>query len=200
MTSEWAQLRQIMYEPSQCWLSTEYSGDRWLTDQYVLMNVSDHEGFEELADGPYKLTVSNGPQARDSVPEPDIEAWFAVVARYSWREVRPSEWSVAEHPGKAMLWVIDEPCPIFGEDNMAHLPCLLGEPTWTAISRHYPDVIVEYAPEGNLFRFSATNHIDPMDDCLDGGCACGPLPFCYAAGIRVPDGQEAVADAIANAA
>lgn len=207
--SEWAQVRQIMYQPSACWLSTENSGDRWLTDEYVLLNVTKNDAFRPLADpdaecpehrqynceacrtdlpdGPYKLTVSRGPVPRDSIPEPDIEFWFRAVSGYAWRPAVPTEWSVAEHPGKAMLWVSN------------HRPCLLGEPTWTALKRSYDSryLEVEYAADGNMFRFSTADHIDPDDDCLEGGCPCVSEPFCYAAGIRIPDGQERAARALA---
>ena len=175
-----------MYQPSAVWLSTENSGDRWLTDKYVLLNVTDDETFKPCAecrggricgecppgypDGPYKLTVSNGPTWRDAIPHPDIEAYFGVLAEYTWYPAYPSEWSVAEHPGKAQLWV------------SANDPVLLGEPTWTQIRRHYPDVFVMYSGSGNLFRFSVED-----------------VPFCYAAGIRIPDGQEAMAKALASA-
>lgn len=201
---EYTSLRQIMYQPSACWLSTENSGDRWLTDQFVLMNVTGIDAFEVCGecssgricgecppgypDGPYKLTVSNGPQQREGVPEPDIEAWFTRAAESKWRRAKPTEWSVAEHPGKAMLWA-------YGSAG-GNAPCLFGEPTWTALKRHHPEVIVEYARDLNLFRFSEVDHIDPDGDCHDIGCGCRWLPFCYAAGIRVPDGQQDIACAI----
>ena len=170
MTSDIGRLRQIMYQPSACWLSTEYSGDRWLTDQFVLLNVTDEESVEGVVDGPVKLTASNGVQPRDSVPEPDIEAYFATIADADWRPAVPTEWSVAEHPGKAMLWV-----------RLGGYPCLLGETTWAQIKRHYPEVKVHYAHDRNLFRFK-------LDD----------TPFCFAAGIQIPDGQEGVAEHIAS--
>lgn len=202
MPTEWAQLRQIMYAPSAVWLSTENSGDRWLTDQFVLLNVTDYAEllkaaddpeFGDLgadwADGPYKLTASNGLVERDSVPEPDIEAWFTRAAESKWRRAKPTEWSVAEHPGKAMLWA-------YGS-AIGYAPCLFGESTWTALKRHHPEVIVEYARDLNMFRFSEVAHADLTGKCAEGGCTCPWLPFCYAAGIRVPDGQEGAARAIA---
>lgn len=212
MTSDWARLRQVMYEPSTVWLSTDYGGDRWLTDQFVLYRVtgyaelSDYDfhtclnyepwlGYEpledecscpeEIPDGPYQLTVSRGFKPRKSVPQPDIEGYFQNLAKKSWCPTFPGEWSVAEHPGKAMLWTYE------GK------PCLLGESTWTALKRHHPDVIVEYTPEGNIFRFSEVFHVDPEDDCMDGSCNCQEIPFAFAAGIQIPDGQEHVAEAIA---
>lgn len=204
MPTEWAQLRQIMYQPSTVWLCTENSGDRWLTDQFVLLNVTDDPSFEVCSecksgricgecppgypDGPYKLTASNGPQQRASVPEPDIEAWFTRAAESKWRRVKPTEWSVAEHPGKAMLWAYW--CAGGGA------PCLFGESTWTALKRHHPEVEVDYALDLNLFRFSEMPH-EVTPECSEGTCMCVLTPFCYAAGIRVPDGQEDVACAIA---
>jgi hypothetical protein len=190
---DWTRLRQIMYEPSSCWLATEHSGDRWLTDQFVLYNVTGMEELteydyhladctweetvecscpDELPDGAYKVTVSKGFQPRDSVPEPDIEAYFGIMASHIWYSATPSEWSVAEHPGKAMLW------------GAAGGACLLGESTWTQISRHYPGCEVAYAfnRSAGVFRFTENG-----------------VPFAYAAGIQIPEGQEGVAHAIASA-
>src|SRR5215472_17217302 len=134
--NERARIRSIMYEPSSVWLCTDAQNERWLTDQFVLLNVTGAEALYcydssygiEWPDGPYQLMATGQwrMQERDSIPEPDIEAYFEVLARkVRWCHVEPTEWSVAEHPGKAMLGV--------SEDT----PCLLGESTWTAIHRHY---------------------------------------------------------------
>lgn len=190
--NERARLRSIMYEPSAVWLASDYGGDRWLTDQYVLYNVTDSEVVRDLEDGAYQLMASGEwrAEARDSVPPPDVQAYLEIVSAYDWRAAQPTEWSIAEHPGKAMLWA-------------AGGPCLLGESTWTSIKRHYPDVEVDWAPnEGaGLFRFwYCPYHVDPDGDCAGGDCACPEVVFAYAAGIRVPEGQEEVASAVAAAA
>lgn len=185
-SAEYTALRQIMYQPSAVWLATENCGDRWLTDQFVLLCVTYLGEWDELPDGPYKLTAGNGIQPRESVPEPDIEQWFARTAEGRWRPAKPSEWSVAEHPGKAMLWACGS------------LPCLLGESTWTQIKRHHPEVEVAYEATLNMFRFSEPEHDSASEACAEGTCtACPKLPFCYAAGIRTPDGQHDAASAIA---
>jgi hypothetical protein len=179
--NERARIRQIMYEPSSVWLATENSGERWLTDQYVLYNVTGAEVLScydtsydtEWPDGPYQLMASGDwrMKERDSVPEPDIETYLGIMASHTWYRAVPSDWSVAEHPGKAMLWSV-----------MADAACLLGESTWTAVKRHYPDCVVSYAfnRKAGVFRFE------------DMG-----MTFAYAAGIQVPEGQEHVAAAIA---
>lgn len=182
-----------MYQPSEVWLSTEYSGDRWLTDKYVMLNVTGEEALlveqedelgQEIPDGAYKLVVSKGIEPRKAVPEPDIELYFQLISEWAWFPARPTEWSVAEHPGKAQLWV------------SARRPTLLGEPTWSQIKRHYPDCTVEYSGIGHTFRFSRPCDLVP---CFhEDGCRSGTIPFCYAAAIDIPDGQESVAQAIAS--
>lgn len=178
--NERARIRSIMYEPSTVWLATEHSGDRWLTDQFVMLRITGAEVLYcydtsydvQWEDGAYQL-MANGQwrmKDRDSIPEPDIEAYLKIQDSKPWYYATPSEWSVAEHPGKAMLWV------------HGGIPCLLGESTWAAIKRHYSEVTVEYAPEGNLFRFRSEG-----------------ATFCYAAGIRIPSGQGDVAYEIARA-
>lgn len=220
MTSDYARLRQIMYEPATVWLSTDLGGQRWLTDKFVLYDVTDYEelkdydfhvclgypwhlGYEpiegecscpdEVPDGSYQLTVSKGFKPRESVPEPDIEAYFVKMNEKEWHPVKPSEWSVAEHPGKAMLWTHSS--HQLGDDKA--LPCLIGEPTWKAIKRHHPNVLVEYTAEGNTFRFREVIH-DGCDE--ESYCGCRPTLFAYAAGIRIPDGQETIANEIARLA
>ena len=202
--NERARIRGIMYEPSSVWLATENSGDRWLTDQFVLYNVTDAEvlycydcSYDVYwPDGPYQLMASGDwrMKDRDSIPEPDIEAWFEVTSATDWRAATPTEWSVAEHPGKAMLWVAGD-----------GVPCLLGESTWTAIKRHHPEVEVTLHPERNLFRFSAPRHVRYDADANPEPCVayecdgCVVAPFAFAAGIQIPEGQEDVAYEIARA-
>lgn len=187
MPSENATLRQVMYQPSACWLSTDASGHRWLTDMYVLLDVTHAESLKSLEDGPYKMTVSNGPQSRETPEVFNAEAYLSGLADRLWRPASPTEWSVAEHPGKAMLWA--------SEGSV----CLIGESTWTAVQRHYPGAVVEYTHRGNLFRFSEVAHLDLDGDCQSGECSCGIVAFAYAAGIQVPEGQEGVADSIVSA-
>lgn len=200
MATDWARLRQVMYQPSAVWLSTVYGTERWLTDQFVLYNVT---GFAELyyydpsygpewqwEDGAYKLTVSKGFEPRDSVPEPDMEAWFEKLYNdHEWVRAYPTEWSVAEDPDKprpsrAMLWMSDA------------IPCFFGESTWVALKRNHPGVIVDYAHgKANVFRFS---EIPREHEACEEGVYCGhrPIPFAFAAGIRCPDGQQDAAHEI----
>lgn len=198
--NERARIRSIMYEPSKVWLVTEPNGVRWLTDQYVLLDVSNAQVIEGVKDGSYQL-MSTGEwrlEERDSIPAPDVAAYLARRERDDWRPAEPTEWSVAEHPGKAMLWSVELREPIGDYDTAIRGACLLGEPTWAAIKRHYPQVVVDWAPNesAGVFRFSNVWHLDPEDDCAGGGCDCPDYTFAYAAGIRIPEGQEKIAEAI----
>lgn len=178
---QWTRLRQIMYQPSVVWLATDDQGRRWLTDQYVVYDVTQLEALYcydssydvVWPDGAYQLMATGKERfrPRDDSHVVHIQEWLKIATEKPWYYTHPSEWSVAEHPGKAMLWV------------SGNEPCLFGESTWSAIHKHYPDVAAQYTPEGNLFRFS-----------LDG------KPFAYAAGIQIPEGQERVAQAIAEVA
>jgi hypothetical protein len=172
---EWTRLRAILYEPSSVWMATWAANERWLTDQYVMLDVTGSCALEdyEVPDGGYKLVASKGFEPRELGWRPDIDVYFAAMDQLAdWLPAQPSEWSVAEHPGKAQLWTY-RPRDLF--------PCLLGESTWTAIKRNHPDCLVEYSEETNVFRFTAAGHV-----------------FCFAAGIRIPDGQGEVAHAIAR--
>lgn len=181
----YAALQQIMYQPSDVWLATDRSGDRWLHDQWVMLCVSGNSALGDTADGAYKIVVSGdnrGLQPRTAIPAQDLDLFFEVAERdpAEWIDVAPSEWSVAEEriangkkSERAMLWVA------------ASTPCLVGESTWLAIRRRWPEAEMKYLPRRNLFRF------------VDLGVA-GETLFAYAAGIRIPEGQENIAQAIAD--
>ena len=192
-SGERARIRSIMYEPSKVWLATEHCGDRWLTDQFVLYDVTGAEVLQcydesygiEWPDGPYQLMATGQWRAnrRDSIPEPDIEAFLRIMAGHIWYLAEPTEWSVAEHPGKAMLW------------NVGGMPALLGESTWSAIKRHHPDCVVEFALNlhAGTFRFSQAMCHGPAEACETHECDCRMVPFAFAAGIEIPEGQEEIA-------
>lgn len=191
---EWTRLRAILYEPSSVWLASWTASERWLTDQYVMLDVTDSPAFEESAraeselsdpstsdeyipDGSYKLVASKGFEPKALGWEPDLDVYFAAMDQLAdWLPAQPTEWSVAEHPGKAQLWTYK----IAGEYQDEPRPCLLGESTWTAIKRNHPDAVVEYSQEINVFRFTDDKRV-----------------FCFAAGIRIPTGQGGAAQAIA---
>jgi hypothetical protein len=173
-----------MYEGLRVQLATDAQGRRWLTDGFVCLNVTDsaatlkhcddgccdHLGF--LPDGVYKLTAARGLVARDGeVLAFDPDAYLArVEASAVWRLALPTEWSVAEHPGKAMLWRADG------------RPCLMGEPTWTSFRSRFDSPRIEYDTSGsqNVFRVSVGDVV------------------AYVAGIRIPDGQEGQAHAVVD--
>lgn len=188
----WRQMRAIMYQPTEVWL-VSLSDSRWLTDQFVMLDITQSDDFAELEDGPYKLTVSKGPEAREGEITLDLAAYFEVMGKRHWVVAEPTEWSVfEEYPGKAHLWVADD------------APVLMGEPTWVAIHRYHPHAIVEHAygdKGGSVFRFLDMPGEHQL--CLDAGeevyCGHHPMVFAYAGGIKMPPGQDVVAVAIAEA-
>lgn len=178
----WRQMRAIMYQPTEVWLVTDKDGERWLTDQYVLLKVTAAEEFGELADGAYKIAfVSKGPEPREAPVDFDINGYLASMQEREWWPADPTMWSVIEdYQGKAMLW------------DANSTPVLMGEPTWSAIKRHYPGVLVEHSWRGNsVFRFS---HQFAKGSTFADGTEW--QTFAYAAGIKMPEGQLGTAAAI----
>ena len=180
-------MRAIMYQPTKVWLATQANGDRWLTDQFVLLKITESQDFQPFPDGAYKLTVSKGPETRDAQAWPYIEGYLKALSGRDWKDAVPTDWSVAEDEvNKARLWSAE------GE------PCLFGESTWTEIRRYHPEVNVEYSYRGNgIFRFMELDHSAHHGEPHQ--CDCLPRPFAYAAGIRIPDGNEVAAKAIVGA-
>jgi hypothetical protein len=191
----WRYMRAIMYQPTEVWLAS-LKDQRWLTDAFVLLDVSDSEEFRELPDGAYKLTVVNGPEPRDAPISFKVKDYFKSMNKRDWLSARPTMWSVIEdYNGKAMLW------DTFDANDS--VPALLGESTWRAIKRYRPDVLVCHSWRGNsVFRFSAPIHKGDCETTAEGEylCACAPIPFAYAAGIKMPEDEQVTAEAILEAA
>jgi hypothetical protein len=159
-----------MYEPLRVQLATAENGQRWLTDGFVMLDVSASlvlvSDITNLPwrDGVFKLTAAHGLTPRDEILGFKVDEALELAERDAkWVLAEPTQWSVAEHPGKAMLFSADG------------LPCLLGESTWTALHKAYERPGVEYntSEDHNLFRVSADWTV-----------------VAYIAGIRCPEGEE----------
>jgi len=175
-----------MYERHTVRLATAEDYSRWLTDHFVLLDVTDSPAVltgpvidygnvlacHPLDDGLYKLTQANGLTPREGALDFDPDEGFRRLESASWWPAMPSEWSVAEHPGKAMLWAA-EGCP-----------ALVGETTWTALRRHHENIEAWWTEDiggAGTFRFAAGGKI-----------------VAYAAGIIIPEGQSEIAHVIAE--
>lgn len=191
LRKEWTRLRALLYETHELALTTDQrDGHRWLTDRYVLLDVTDSMAAEGVPDGCYKLVQARGFEPRTHEFENETLAlanylgggivdYLEGVERGAvWRPVFASEWSVAEHPGKAMLLSCDS------------WPVLMGEQAWTTLHRHYDNPLVQYDRNSarNLFRVRDIHK--PMDGRSD--------VVAYVAGIRIPEGQEVIAKSIAK--
>ena len=198
LRKEWARIRSIMYENTRLRLSTAAMDDgRWLTDGYVLLDVTDSPAVEGLDDAQYKLQAGKGfmpiyneyPETGDKVlraSEFDPDAYLDGLADAEWAPATPSQWSVAEHPGKAMLFSVQEPYAHMGEAQQVSA-ALMGESTWATLHSNYPGATAEYAcnRDKTLFRIIFAGH--------------GELEVvAYIAGIQIPTGQEGIAQAIAE--
>ena len=199
LRKEVTRIRAIMYDNTCLRLSTAaMDGGRWLTDQYVLLDVTDSPAIEGLYDGQYKLQAGKGlvpiyneyPETGGKVlrsSEFDPDAYFNRLADAKWAPATPSEWSVAEHPGKAMLFSVEGPYAHMGEAQQVSA-ALMGESTWATLRKNYPGATAEYAVGGvgfHIFRILFGGH--------------GELEVvAYVAGIKIPTGQEGIAQTIAE--
>lgn len=192
--SYWRQMREIMYQPLEVWLATDKAGNRWLTDQYVMLDITGSEEFAELPDGAYKIAfISKGPEPREAPVDFDVEKYIERINHHHWWPATPTKWSFEESANdRAMLWDTYD-------------VAALGRDTWKAISRFYPDCKVECASwkddEGHrrsVFRFFYPSTLPPgvevEGDRLVGtptttgtfGTRPGHI-FAYAASIRIPE-------------
>lgn len=179
LRKELTRLRALLYTSRDVALATDdRDGRRYLCDRYVMLDVTHSVAIAEVADGIYKLVASKGFEPRegeDWLNGGVVDFFDHAEAGAIWTAVTPTQWSVAEHPGKAMLLVAGT------------VPCLIGESTWTALHRHYREPLVEYnVAGGNMFR--AKSRV--------AGVIYGILG--YVAGIRIPDGQVEIARQIAD--
>lgn len=184
LRKEWTRLRALLYEGYDLALCTDdRDSHRWLTDRYVLLDVTGSPAVEALEDGVYKLVQSKGFQPieghRNYLDGGIVDYLNNVETGAWWAPVVPSGWSVAEHPGRAMLLACNG------------APVLIGESTWTQLHRHYDKPLVQYDVKSgrNLFRVAEP----PPAKFAEIGRVVA-----YVAGIRIPDGQEEIARAIAE--
>jgi squalene cyclase len=165
-----------MYQPNSVMLQQARSGKWWLTDMYVMLNVTGDPGVAGLEPGEYRI-MGSGEMRELSTRVMDVDGYlYNIAGQCRWREAEPTEWSVAEHPGKAMLFSVRQT----GTGKIQRY-ALLGEGTWTALTKYHPVKALYYSQRNNLFLFDMDTH------------------SAYVAGIRCPEGQEKVAEAIALA-
>lgn len=104
-----AQLYRIMVEPGTVYVVTDPKGRRWITDTYVMLDVTDFAAIvgTDHKDGRYSLLATIGLRwTDDSVP--DVDAYFASVehAGARWTQVRETEWSLRDDRAR-LLWGAD---------------------------------------------------------------------------------------------
>ncbi len=164
---ELAKLRKLFIEPGAVTLATDDVNQRWLTDQFVIIDVTDLRLTEP--DGRYRLMTSEL-RSLDQASH-DVTAYLTKVeAGAVWEKVIPTGWSVTADPAKAALVYVT-----------ATRALAINEALMLEFLRQYPEGYFEYNTHGTrrVYRFGTDAKV-----------------IAYVAGIVIPPEQLATAKAI----
>jgi hypothetical protein len=131
--------------------------ERWLSDRYVMVNVTDDKALHadlgdeypdggELMDGMYKLTAGKGLVSCDELPYSDSLAMLDSIERQgAWWVMERTQWQVADSPANLMLAYATR----FGgeEWGWSRLPLAVNDGIWAAFAAAFPGARFEYCPE-----------------------------------------------------
>jgi hypothetical protein len=140
LRKEFMRLRKILLESSVILVTMPYH--RWLTDHFVLLDVTDSDAVTDKDDGTYRLTATSGLTYKDK-PSFDAPAFFKVLHSLpAWQKTAPTGWSITESEAKATILT----------DGTE--PYAINEDTWKAVWTYYPDAEIEasWGPKMRMFR------------------------------------------------
>ena len=159
-----ARLRKLLpVNPGKVHLFTRgLAGDRWLSDRYVMVKVTDdaalrvHEGavysdgselsYEEFPDGSYKLTAGKGLQPSELAVPVTVALLNLIESKDgNWHRLYRTQWAVSDSEAKLML--------AYTKVDGAVQPHAINEGIWTAFEAAFPDDEVLFmAREGDPYK------------------------------------------------
>lgn len=97
-------LRKVFLNPGQVHLFVR-GEEWWLSDNYVMINVTNSLVIDGFAEGLYKLTAGKGLQpAKPELVPPDTNALLdRIEEAKDWYKMTRTQWSMADDDGKKML-------------------------------------------------------------------------------------------------
>lgn len=142
--AEISQLYRIMDVPGSVnVLRTD--GKIWLTDGFVLLNVTGNPVVSELQDGCYRLQLRNGFIRRPDAITYKLPDFMTYLHRFQWHPACPTRWAPYPEPGnKARLFFVQI------EDERYALG--LNEEIWRAMTARYPNAQWWHAGYGGPFK------------------------------------------------
>jgi hypothetical protein len=160
-------LRKLFLNPGEVHLFTR-GEEWWLSDRYVMVQVTKSPVIDGFQEGLYKLTAGKGLQpAKEELVAPDTNALLdRIEEAKDWYEMKRTQWSMADDEGKKMLchavtWrggLNAEPW----ERGWFDEPLAINEGIWTRLEEHFripvtgeldPSMKFEFAP-GKPYRVS----------------------------------------------
>lgn len=149
--------------------------DRWLSDSYVIVNVTGDLAVEGLPDGPYRLTAGKGLVPNEFLV-PDTLGLLRSIEGYErkWLRLYRTQWGVADSPFRVML--------VYTETGV---PLAINEGIWKAFTEAYWDKLVAFEATEEKLPYRVTA----------GGEVVG-----YVARAGLPDGEEDAAMALLGVA
>jgi len=168
-----ARLRSLLkVNPKEAHLITHKDEQRWLSDRYVMVNVTGDlalspEAFNgapfsgEMPDGTYHLTAAKGLVPHEFLPSDTGKLIDALESREGWRRVHRTQWSVADSKAKLMLVYAQAGNGTMIGGPLKRVPMAINEGIWTAFEQAFWDELVTFETllDGYPFRVSAGNRV-----------------------------------------
>jgi hypothetical protein len=127
------------------------AGKVWLTDGFVLLNVTGSPVVADLDDGLYRLQLRNGFIRRPDATTYRLPEFMTYLRRFSWHPVQATRWAQYPEPAnKARLFFVQ-----VGHERYA---LGLNEEIWRAVMARYPDAQWWHAGYGGPFKVTTPDN------------------------------------------
>jgi hypothetical protein len=172
-----------MVEPGNVYLAS-VEGRIWLTDQFVILDVTGFSAVQELEDGWYRIVASGanaGLRPREKGPSLNIANWIKEIRGRSYCPATATEISFTDSEAKAMLLFVEVSEPIDRAWPTAiRYPVAMNEDVWRSFKTAWPDAKLSHPGYAGPFRISIPGHKE----------------LAYVEPIQIPEHLQPVAVAI----
>jgi hypothetical protein len=190
---EYSRLRSLLIEPGNVYVCRA-QGRTWLTDKYVVMDVTGFPVTRELEEGWYRI-VASGANAGFRTPDKkssaenetavwhlNIANWFKEVRERDYWPVTPTGISFTDSEAKAFLLIADT---AYGSPYAPHtrIPVAMHEDVWQGFRQAWPDATLSHPGYADPFRISIPGNED----------------LAYVYGVAIPERLHKIVLAITDA-
>lgn len=135
-----------------------HDGRAWLTDKYVMLDVTSSPAIDGLDGGWYRLTSTKGLTARDGIEVIDVAAYLAHVRHFQMYPVTPTPWCIRHNKAKAMLCYVTVRLGVRSTDTLTErIPLGINEDLWDDFLLSYPNATLAHSGYDGPFVVSSSS-------------------------------------------